>query len=149
VQQNLPSTGRLVQRAASLFLIVGLLVNVTPAAAFGLPAAFEKLSDNPSEVAFRYASRHPNQAYFPWNPSVSLLAEGKLYQFDMALKDRELAGYPPGEEQVLSGLPRGVRFVAIPPGLRLYSESLKHAFGDYRETTLSELPGWLVYEKPQ
>jgi hypothetical protein len=149
VQQNLPSAGRLVQRAASLFLIVGLLVNVTPAAAFGLPAAFERLADNPSEVAFRYASRNPNQAYFPWNPSVSLLTERKLYHFEMSLKDRELAGYPPSDEQVRSGLPSGVRFVAIPPGLRFYSKSLKSAFRDYRETKLPELPGWLVYEKPQ
>jgi hypothetical protein len=148
VQQNLPSTDRLARRGASLFSIIGLLVSVTPAAAFGLPAAFEKLIDNPSEVAFRYATQHPNQAYFPWNPSVSLLTEGKLYHFDMALKDRELAGYPPGEEQVLSGLPRGDRIVAIPPGLRLYSESLIRAFRDYRETRLPELPGWLVYEKP-
>jgi hypothetical protein len=149
LQQNLPSDNRLAQRGARLFSIVGLLVNVSIGAAFSLPAAFEKLANNPAEVAFRYASRHPNQAYFPWDPSVSLLTEGKLYHFDIALQDREMAGYPPDEAQVLSGLPRGVRFVAIPPGLRLYSESLKRAFCDYRETKLPELPGWLVYEKPQ
>lgn len=148
LQQNLMVSDHPLRRhSATLFVVVGLLVNVTPGAAFGLPEALHRLGQSDSEVAYRYALSHPKQVYFPWNPSVSLLTQGRLYHLDYALYDREIAGYPPTDRQVLSGLPRQFQYVAFPPGSSLLSRSLTQAFSRYRRTTLSELPGWTVYEK--
>jgi hypothetical protein len=147
IQQNLSASDPLLRRSALLFAAVGLLVNVTPAAALELPAAWNRLEAADSEIAFKYALRHPRQAYFPWNPSVSLLTQGKLYHLDPALADREIAGYPLIDSQVLSGLPEDFQYVVIPPGMRLTSQRLSHVFAHYRSTTISELPGWTIYGK--
>jgi len=147
IQQNLSAADPLLRRSALLFTAVGLLVNVTPGAALELPAAWNGLEHANSEVAFKYALRHPKQVYFPWNPSVSLLTEGKLYHLDPALADREITGYPLTDMQVLSGLPQNFQYVAIPPGMPLSSKSLARAFAQYRPVEISELAGWTVYGK--
>jgi hypothetical protein len=100
--------------------------------------------ENNQQRAYEFAIRHPGEAYFPWQPLASLLAEGRLYPFEYAVFDRYLAGYEPSPEHLRANLPPRVRWIAAPtkpwiiPSFPEFSE----------ETTLPELPGWYVRARP-
>ena len=76
LQQNLTVSDALRRRSAGLFVVVGLIVNVTPGAVLELPGALRRLGQSDSEVAYRYALLHPKQVYFPFNP-IRLYSDGR------------------------------------------------------------------------
>jgi hypothetical protein len=105
----------------------------------------ENLSKNPSQEAYEYAKRHPGEAYFPWNPISSLLAEGKLYHTTFGLWDRDLAGLKISDEHVRAYIPRNIKIMAF----RL-SKTEDRRIGRFlpefkRKVTVEGLPGWTVY----
>ena len=106
---------------------------------------------NVQEVAYRFSKRHPGRAYFPWNPLSNLLGEGKLYDFDYALLERESAGCPVGGRHVLRNLPETLRFVCYPPYMKSFGpqfeQALKHLPEFGRPVEVRELPGWTCYER--
>jgi hypothetical protein len=103
-----------------------------------------RLWQNDAELAYDFAVRHPGEAYFPWHPLASLLAEGRLYHFDYALIDRFLGGYEPTVAHVRGYVPPGMRWIAA----RGRVWTLRY-FPEYsQETTLPELPGWTVLMRP-
>jgi len=105
-----------------------------------------RLSDNPQQQAFEFARTHPGQAYFPWNPLSTLLAEGKLYHFDYAVRDRMLAGYRVSDRHFRAQLPPNLRFVLF-QNKRQDEYALRHLPEFRRRVTLSEMPDWIVYTR--
>jgi hypothetical protein len=79
----------------------------------------------------------------------SLLTEGKLYDLDPALYDREIAGYTLTPQQLQSGLPHSLILVALPPGERIQSQALQGLFANFGRITDPELPGWTIYRRAQ
>ena len=106
---------------------------------------------NVQEVAYRFSRQHPGRAYFPWNPLSNLLGERKLYDFDYALLDRELAGWPVGGRHVLRNLPETLHFVCYPPYMKAFGpqfeQAMKHLPEFGRRVEIRELPGWTCYER--
>jgi hypothetical protein len=105
-----------------------------------------RLSDNPQQQAFEFARTHRGEAYFPWNPLSTLLAEGKLYHFDYAVRDRMLAGHQVSDRHFRSQLPPNLRFVLFQKK-RQDEYVLRHLPEFRRRVTLSEMPGWIVYTR--
>ncbi|MEM1170762.1 MAG: hypothetical protein AAGJ08_17195 [Cyanobacteria bacterium P01_H01_bin.35] len=103
----------------------------------------QKLPNNPQQVAYNYARHHPGEAYFPWNPLSSLMAEGKLYHFEYALEDRLLAGYPVNKENFKSYIPSNIQLLAFSNRNDGYVKQFLPEFS--RQVKVDELPGWTVY----
>ncbi len=110
--------------------------------------AFSHVGHNPHARAASFASLHPGEAYFPWHPLAHLEGEGKLYHFDYAVRDRELAGFAMSDEHIRAHLPGDLRWILVdghagPPSIlqRLPAFSV--------ETTLEEMPGWRVFVRPE
>jgi len=104
------------------------------------------LADNPQDAGYRYARQHPGEAYFPWNPLSTLLAEGRLTDFEYGLFDRDLAGRPLPAEEFRKDLPAGLRLVAFPPDRQ--SEWVLRLLPEFsRRCEVPELPGWVCYER--
>jgi hypothetical protein len=102
------------------------------------------LWQNDPQLAYDFAVRHPGEAYFPWQPLSSLLAEARLYHFDYAMIDRVIGGYAPTPEHVRRYLPPRMRWIAARG--RVYTFGY---FPEYsEEVRLPELPGWLVHTRP-
>lgn len=103
------------------------------------------LFQNPNELAYQFALRHPGEAYYPWHPLASLLAEGKLYHFEYGLIDRYMGGSEASQDHFRANLPPRLRWVAS----RARGWSLTHYLADFSEDTqLPELPGWIVRVRP-
>jgi hypothetical protein len=139
---------------ASLTLIVLLLV-LSPLTrsdeSFAAMNTVHPLSTNAQDVAFRYASKHPGTAYFPWNPLAILLAEGKLYHFEFGMSDRELAGFPVSQRHFRQNIPANVRYVCFPAGHKVFGKRFQKTMRYLPEFTrpveIEELPGWTCYER--
>lgn len=102
-------------------------------------------NQNDSEIAFRYERAHPGDVYFPWNLEASLLASGKLYDFDYGVHDRILAGDPPGPSELRAGLPTNMRAIAYPPQL-VPSLDMLGLLPEYRQVLhIPGLEGFIVY----
>jgi hypothetical protein len=100
---------------------------------------------NNNQVAYDFAMRHPGEAYFPWQPLASLLAEGRLYHFEYGVVDRYLAGYEPTPEHLRADAPPRLRWIAASNGPTL----MLRFFPEYSvPTQLAELPGWDVRSQP-
>jgi len=98
------------------------------------------LWQNDNQLAYEFALRHPGEAYFPWQPLASLLAEGRLYHFEYGMMDRLIGGYAPTPEHVRAELPPQLRWIAAHTRVWTFTN-----FPDYGvSTTLPELPGWTV-----
>lgn len=130
-------------RAGKAWMVILILIS--------LPGNLARLANllhpqkDPSQLAYEYAQRHPNRVYFVWCPLAALYAEGKVYHFDYALYDRELAGYPLTDAQFRAGAPEGSRWIAFPPQVEVTSRRFKQLLKGYRAGGDSELPGWRVY----
>jgi hypothetical protein len=108
-------------------------------------ASSTSIWQNNQQVAYEFARRHPGEAYFPWAPLASLLAEGKLYHFEYGMMDRFLGGFDPTREHFNAHLPPRMHWVAA----RARIWTFGHFFPDYTvETELPELPGWIVRSRP-
>lgn len=103
---------------------------------------------NAQEVAYRYALNHPGEAYFPWNPLSSLMAEGKAYHFEPGMMDRELGGVAPSPSHFHRYLPDRLRLVAYAPGQSMQWSMMKYLGKEFnRRDEVKELPGWVCYER--
>ena len=125
---------------------LGIFVGIAPGAALTLPSRLRDVHKNAPEAALQYELRHPGRAYFPYDPMVSLLSNGRVYHVDYSVYDREIAGYPLTSHQIEAGLPTGFKVIAIPPGERLQSSALRDLLERYEQVADSELPGWTVYK---
>jgi hypothetical protein len=120
---------------------------VAPGMILTVPASLRNLRANTSQTAHNYNLHHPGVAYFPYNPMTSILTGGKLYDLDLALYDREIAGYPVTPQQFQSGLPHSLLLVALPPGQEIQSKALQGFVADFVRITDPELPGWNIYRR--
>jgi hypothetical protein len=101
--------------------------------------------ENDNQQAYEFARRHPGEAYFPWQPLASLLAEGQLYHFEYGMMDRFIAGYEPTPEHVRAHLPPRLRWIAARTRVWTF-----RYFPEYSATVnLEELPGWIVLTRPE
>jgi hypothetical protein len=149
IQQYSTDANRVARLSSRIFLTIGILVSVAPGMILTVPASLRNLRANASQTAHTYNLRHPGVAYFPCNPMTSLLTEGKLYDLDPALYDREIAGYTLTPQQLQSGLPHSLILVALPPGERIQSQALQGLFANFGRITDPELPGWTIYRRAQ
>jgi hypothetical protein len=101
----------------------------------------------PHEIAFRYARRHPGEAYFPRLTLASYFAEGRLYHQSPGFIDAYYAGVPIDEETLWAHLPPRLRIVAFARngyqdqvGFLPFREQLEVVPDD------PELPGFDIYE---
>jgi hypothetical protein len=148
IQQYFTDTNSMVRLSARLFLATGMLVSLAPGMTITVLESLRNLRGNASQTAHTYNLRYPGRAYFPCNPMASLLADGKLYHLDIALYDREIAGYPLTPNQLQSGLPRSLILVALPPGEQIQSQAFQGLVAGFVRITDPELPGWTVYRAP-
>ena len=100
--------------------------------------------DNPQEQAYDFALRHPGEAYFPWQPLSTLLAEGRLDHFNFQVHARTAAGYPLSQEHFEAYIPPDLQFVFFRPKARDYSV-LQYLLEFKHRTTHPEMPGWEVF----
>ncbi len=98
---------------AMVLLVVGLVTTVPAITALDRMLAVAR-GGNPVEEAYRYARAHPGEVYFPWLPLASLMAEGRLYHFDLGVLDYHRAGLPPSADRYRAYLPETMQYVAMP-----------------------------------
>jgi len=149
IQQYSADANRVARLSSRIFLTTGILVSVAPGMILTVPASLRNLRANTSQTAHNYNLHHPGVAYFPYNPMTSILTGGKLYDLDLALYDREIAGYPVTPQQFQSGLPHSLLLVALPPGQEIQSKALQGFVADFVRITDPELPGWTIYRRAQ
>ncbi|MBE9116793.1 hypothetical protein IQ249_12875 [Lusitaniella coriacea LEGE 07157] len=118
-----------------------------PTLSANLAQGFEKLEAFPSQVAYRYAKNHPEEAYFPWQTLSTLMADGKMYHFEYGLFDLDLAGFPASEEQFYEYLPENMKIIAFLG--RNDGYVLKRLPEFSRKIEVEELPGWEVYAREE
>lgn len=103
---------------------------------------------NPQQQAYEFALKHPGEVYFPWNPLSTLMAEGKLYNMEHGVVDKELAGYKPSDKLFRAHLPERLKYVAYPRSA--LSESMLEYLPEFsRKVHVEGLPGWNVYTRPE
>jgi hypothetical protein len=109
------------------------------------------LYDNPAEQAFEYEKAHPNEAYFPWNPLVHILAEGRYYNFDWGVYDRYLADLPLSDAEYRRGIPPSFKYIIFPeprPSMDP-TPSLWYLQKEYSvESASPKHPGWQIFHRP-
>jgi hypothetical protein len=96
--------------------------------------------------AFAFARAHPGEVYFPDNPLVALLADGRLDHFQEALAYYVIAGHAPSQAQLRRHLPGRLRWVASPnarPGVLEHLPEFGVAF------EIPELPGFTVHGRAE
>jgi hypothetical protein len=140
-----PVTARVVLTILATFLAVAGLPRLS-----GLHQVLAELPTNPETTAYRFAREHPGQVYFPFHPLVTLMSEGRLYQFLHGVEHRELAGWNVSDEQFRAHLPPNLRYVLVSSlkaqGSR--SEDTLRRLPEFRqEIPVPELPGWTVLVK--
>ncbi len=140
-----PGQGRVAKLLVAA-LTVGLLVLCLPRLGRNL-LWVERVYQNDDERAYRYARAHPGEAYFPWSPLATVLAEGKLYHFDYGVYDRNLAGFPVTRKHFLADTPPGFRLACYPTAI-VDSWAAQRYLKDYsRRVEVKELPEYNCYEK--
>jgi hypothetical protein len=112
-------------------------------------ASQQALAATHNVQAYRYAAAHPGQAYFPWYPLASLLAEGHLYHFSYGVFDRELAGRRIREDHFLGYVPPNPKYVCFDDESNpMVNEYVLSYLRNYHPIAAPpELDGWHVYER--
>lgn len=96
------------------------------------------------DQAVRHLQAHPDETYFPWNPLVHLMGEGKARHFAYGVFDRELAGFPVNTGHYRAHLPGRLRRIAlIGSGDTASFDTRLPEFR--RKIELAELKAWTVY----
>ena len=128
---------------------------------------YEKFKFNPQEEAYEYIKKNPNsdEIYFPWKTLAVLMASKKLYHFEYAVKDRELAGFKPSMIHINQHVPKNMKYIAskFEGYLRFEKRSRDYFyeltkqlkinnmvsfFPEFKTTTsIKELPGWTIISK--
>jgi hypothetical protein len=147
------------RRTVGEWVLVGLLAVLvlpvvldprTPAATAAAVTRLAHWSDNQQEQAFVWARRHPGTVYLPWNPLVTLLAEGRLDHSEIGAWNRDLAGVPIGDAQLRRFVPRGARLLAVRPrhDATTWLPDPTARLPEFHErTTEPGLPGWDVFAR--
>lgn len=136
------------QTIAKLFVFV-MVIGIALIQIPSISPIFVRLpnwGDNPQEVAYNYAKKHPGEAYFPWNPLSTFMAEGKLYHWSYKIYELEEANFKVSDERFREYIPANAKFVAF--SSRLVLENTLQYLPDFsKQVTLDELPGWIVYAR--
>jgi hypothetical protein len=130
--------------AAQLLLVLSILYTGMASRRIMELRNVSRLQENPQQQAYAFALRHPEEAYFPWNPLSTLMADGKAYHVGYSVWDRCMAGFKPSEQHIRSYLPARLKYV-----VRSVPHAEDPAIMDYlpefnRRIELAELPGWIV-----
>lgn len=98
----------------------------------------------PTDRAVEFARAHPGEAYFPWHPLATLVAEGRLDHLEYGLLDLSFAGRKPDRDLLLAGLPDRLEYVVYPePPFSNYVFNLLG--GNLVPSSTESLPGFTVY----
>ena len=101
------------------------------------------LAQNPEKAAFTYARTHQERAFFPFNPLITLMSEGRAYHFSGALYDLNLAGFGLDTEQFRRWIPSELEVVLVPATRREYGNYALQFLPEYgRRRVIPDLPGW-------
>lgn len=97
-----------------LFLFATVLVPLLARnfAPFSLRSAVRASS---SEIAYRYARRHPGEIYFPFNQVSVYYAEHKFYHADWGIENLVPGKVPFSKLEILRYIPPNARYMAYPP----------------------------------
>ena len=102
------------------------------------------LDHTPTDRAVEFARAHPRQAYFPWHPLATLVAEGRLDHLEYGLLDLSFAGRPPDRTLLLAGLPDRVEYIVYPESP--FSRYVFNLLGENLVVSRGQsLPGFTVY----
>lgn len=93
------------------------------------------------DINFAMMKANPGAFYFPWQPQLSLMCNGVLYDSEYGVFDRWLAGKMPSEADLKANTPRDVKFVIYPD----YTETqmLLKAYPDAK--LIDHTPGFRRY----
>jgi hypothetical protein len=69
---------------------------------------------NPEQVAYGFGLEHPNAAYLPWNPLVTLMTDGRYYLFEYGVIDLRFAGEAMGQQRMNQHLPPQMQYIVYP-----------------------------------
>jgi hypothetical protein len=102
---------------ATLLLAVSLAVTSVKNGIVSLGELRDRAKEqsNPSQVAYEFLREKPGFVYFPWNPSATMMAEGRLYHFAYPLHERDRLAISLTAEQFAEHFPTGATAVAFPP----------------------------------
>jgi hypothetical protein len=151
---QLAAGGRLVPRAllaALLAVFAATYLGSAPRRAEAGPAVrrFVAWRADAQEQAFAFARAHPGAVVLPWNPLVTLLADGQLWNNEIGAWNRDLAGETVTDAQWRRWLPPDARWLAFRParGAFVHLPSPTGRLPEYvRPVQLPELDGWIVLE---
>ena len=106
-------------------------------------------TDNSQEQAYRFALRHPGEAYFPCNPLSTVLAEGELHHYMYGMIDRDWARRPISDTLFHEHIPANLRYVCFCPyeAEERYRSLMARLPEFRRRVKVPELPGWYCYER--
>ena len=98
------------------------------------------------DTAWRFALKHPGEAYFPGMPLASFMAEKELYHSFIGLWERKAAGLKILPSHFREGLPARLKWIIFgpPDWYTPYDKKILGGFPNAKITTLSELPGWVT-----
>ena len=132
----------------TLALVIALQMLSSAPALIQLRKDVANLEAAGSQAAFLFAREHPGEAYFPWRPMASLMAEGELYHAGYGLFDWSLADLEVSDERFRKHLPKNLRYVAFQQfGQEADREVMRRLPEFGCRTKLEELPGWTVFER--
>lgn len=98
-----------------------------------------------SVQVYNFDRKWPGEVFFPWYPLSVYFAEGHVYNFDLGVCDRDLAGIKINESSYRSHLPPNMKYVAY------RNEPSRCSLGLLPEynvrVTDPRLPGWTLYAK--
>jgi len=113
----------------------------------GVGRAWEILTymdHTPTDRAVEFARAHPGEAYFPWHPLATLVAEGRLDHLEYGLLDLAFAGRKSDRELLLAGLPDRLEYLIYPdPPFSNYVFNLLG--GNLVPSSTESLPAFTVY----
>ncbi len=143
-----PRNGGAVRRRACALLGLALLAQVTRTSGFLAHEAVRQWQSHPtaaSDEAFAYARAHPGDAYFPWNPLATLMAEGRLYHSGHGAVGRRQAGLLVSDAQWRAHVPKQARYVMLPAGSRPDFHEVMPEYS--KRVELAEMPRWDVWAR--
>lgn len=129
-------------RTALAAAVAVLLAANLPRFAFLTTAALRP--NTPVEAMTAYLRAHPGTVYLPWNPLLTLRAEGRRDHFEYGVFDRALAGRPITPAHFRAHLPPKLAHLA------LRADQPPSAYETYRRylalrPVTSTVPGWLFF----
>lgn len=131
-------------RVVRIALLGVALVSATLAARelWRLGRLTEEIPTSAFDDAFAFARAHPERVYFPSNPLIRLLADGRLDHFQAAVWYYQRARMAPDKKHFRAHLPEKPTWVVVPGRGRIPRRYLPE-FDRWVE--LPELPGFTVY----